>query len=371
MEDVEDVRIDWRRVGRRTLFALLIYLFIASVLGQISQNGAQHVYGFDFHGGIWKAGHDILAGRSPYPAPSAARLAALGNAYIPPPLLAEAFVPLALLPYWLAIAILNLSCVIALVAALRLLGVRSWQVYFLCLLSAPFVFSLCWGDPDALFVLVAAVAWRWRDSRWGGVAVGVLVAAKLVLWPLVLWLALTRRTRSAVVSVICAGGLLLGSWAAIGFKGLAQYPRFLTADARVQSTNHSLVAGLRGVGIANGPAALLALAIAVIAGLVIAYAARRSDHGWFTAATLTGLLSTAVLFPNYFMILFVPLAITHRRLSPAWLLTVALWAPIESGTWQVSIQLLIACSIAWVAVRQRATRAPALTPALSGRPASG
>ncbi len=230
MRALQDARIDWRRVGRRTLFALLVYFLVASVLGQIGQNGAQHVYGFDFHGGIWKAGHDILAGRSPYGPPDTGRLAAVGNAYIPPPPLAEVFLPLALLPYWAAITLLNVICVLALAAALRLLGVRDWRVYFLCLLSAPFVFSLCYGDPDAIYMLLAAVAWRWRDSRWGAVAVGAVIAAKLILWPLLLWLVLTRRPRSAAIAAVTAGGMLLGSWAAIGFKGLAQYPRLLAAD---------------------------------------------------------------------------------------------------------------------------------------------
>src|SRR5579884_2983563 len=139
-------------------------------------------YGFDFHGGIWRAGQDVLAGRSPYRAPDATLLAAL-------------FIPLALLPFWLAVVLLNLACVGALVAALRLLGVRSRQVYLLCLCSAPFVFALRYGDPDAIYVLLAALAWSYRDRPRGAFAVGALIAAKLLLWPMVVWLLATRRFR--------------------------------------------------------------------------------------------------------------------------------------------------------------------------------
>ena len=37
------------------------------------------IYGFDFHGGAWAAGRDVLAGRSPYGAPDPAKLLVPGN----------------------------------------------------------------------------------------------------------------------------------------------------------------------------------------------------------------------------------------------------------------------------------------------------
>src|SRR5919201_3855019 len=64
-------------------------------------------YGLDFKGGAWAAGKDVLAGRSPYPAPDPAKLLAAGNAYIPPPLLAVLSVPLAVLPFVPAIVVWN------------------------------------------------------------------------------------------------------------------------------------------------------------------------------------------------------------------------------------------------------------------------
>ena len=61
-------------------------------------NAKSHAYGFDFRGGLWAAGRDVLAGRSPYPPPEAEKLLAVGNAYIAPPLLAVMSVPLSLMP---------------------------------------------------------------------------------------------------------------------------------------------------------------------------------------------------------------------------------------------------------------------------------
>ena len=60
------------------------------------------------------------------------------------------------------------------------------------------VHGLFYGNLTVLLVLPLALAWRYRDrARVVGLAVGVAVAAKLFVWPLVVWLLLTRRFRAA------------------------------------------------------------------------------------------------------------------------------------------------------------------------------
>src|ERR671934_271434 len=110
-----------------------------------------HIWGFDFRGGAWAAGRDVLAGRSPYPAPDPAKLLAQGNAYIPPPLLAFLCGPLALLPFVPAVVVFGVACTAALVLALRIVGVRDWRVYGLALTSYPLVVSLGTDRDLALF----------------------------------------------------------------------------------------------------------------------------------------------------------------------------------------------------------------------------
>jgi hypothetical protein len=354
-------RINFRRVLRRTLVGSLVFIAVEALGAAIAYRSGH--YGFDFHGGIWRAGHDILAGRSPYRAPNAALLAKLGNAYIPPPVLAELLLPLSVLPFGVSITMLNLVCIVSLVAALHLLGVRSREVYAITLCSAPCVFSLVYGDPDAVFVLLAALAWRYRDSQRGAVAVGTLIAAKLLLWPLVIWLAATRRMKNAALAVITAAGLLLASWTAIGFKGLLQYPRFLVADARVQAPNHSVVAALRSAGVASPVATFVALVLAVAVGIVVVRAARFSDRGWFTAALIAGLIASPVVFPNYFLILFVPLAICRgRRVDGVWALTAAFWLFLTPGGWLRGLEWVIAVGIALGAVVAGGALAPDSAP---------
>jgi hypothetical protein len=343
-----DAAIDPRRLARRTFIGVLAVLSILWVFLAIKSHGStgqewSHSYGFDFHGGIYKAGTDILAGHSPYLAPNAKRLAAIGNAYIPPPLLAEVFLPLSVLPFWLAIVLLNVICAAALLGALRLLGMRDPELLVLAVCSAAFIFSLSYGDPDGVFVLLAALAWRYRDSRWAGVPVGILVAAKLLLWPLGIWLLVTRRIRSAFVAAGSAVALLGASWAVIGFKGLTQYPQLLSADAKVQSSNHAVVAAFRAFGASSPVATVLALLAALVVGTIVVAAARGSDRGWFTAAMITGLIASPVVFPNYFLILFVPLAICSPRSRAPWLLMAAFWLSPQP---EAGLEWLLAIAIA-------------------------
>jgi hypothetical protein len=55
----------------------------------------------------------------------------------------------------------------------------------------------------------------------------VTLATKFFLWPLVVWLAATRRRLAAVLACAIGALLLLLPWAAIGFDGMRDYPSLL------------------------------------------------------------------------------------------------------------------------------------------------
>jgi hypothetical protein len=268
-----------------------------------------------------------------------------------PPPLALLGIPFSLLPFWAAITAFNLTCAAAVVTALRALGVTDKRLYLLVLCSFPFVASLALGQPDGLFALAAACAWRWRDDPWrGGVATGALIAAKLLAWPLVIWLLVTRRTRQAGVSAGSAVAILVGSWACIGFKGMASYPRLLADDARTyEYRSHSLVSGFMHLGLSTRAAVALAVVVAVAIAAGVVRIARRSDAGWFTAALALGVLSSPIVWDHYLVLVFVCLAAIRRLRDPlAWLLVAALWAcPAEnpSTLWQAWFVPVVACAI--------------------------
>src|SRR5207249_609110 len=111
---------------------------------------------------------------------------------------------------------------------LWVLGVRDWRCYGIVFLWPPFLAAVKTGNITALLGLSAALTWRFRDrASVAGASVGVSLAAKLLLWPLLVWLGATRRWRAALLSVAFAVGLLALSWAVIGFAGLLDYPDLL------------------------------------------------------------------------------------------------------------------------------------------------
>lgn len=319
-------------------------------------NATGDVYGWDFHG-IWRAAKLISSGHNPYPAAHAHQLRKASNPFVLPPLIGLLTVPLTKLPFTAAIVIWNLIAVAGLSGALALLRVRDPRVYVLALCSFPFVSSLVLGQPDGLFALLAGVAWRYRSSWSAGLAVGVLVAAKVLMWPLILWLLLRRRLSAATAAIASAVLITIGTWAIIGFDGFSSYPRLLSADARgFETDSHSVVALAIRLGTGRPAALVLAVlcAAAVVAGLL--RVGRDSDFAGFLAAVMAGLLVSPLMWSHYLVLLFVPMAIVRRRASLAWLLSAAFWiSPSEppASVWQVAAVLVVFCAIAFAVARQR------------------
>jgi hypothetical protein len=351
--------VNWRRLGRRAGLLMIPALAVEQLVDNAVGSG---IYGGDFHGGIWPAGSAVLHGNSPYPAADPHRLLILMHAFVTPPPLAILAAPFSLLPFSAAIALWNLVCVVALCAALRVMGIRDKRIYLLALCSFPFWESLENGQPDGLFALAAALTWRYRDSWPGAVAAAALIAAKLFAWPLVIWMLVTRRFRSLKITVGATLLILLGSWAVIGFRGLAQYPNLVAADAKAFETfplSNSLVEALSSLGLSTGATRALAVAVALALSAVIVIRARRSDEGWFAAALTFGVLSSPVVWFHYVVVLFVPLAFARRR-------AIVLWAAVSYSFWFILIFLhtaegravalagITVCSVAWATMKPRA-----------------
>lgn len=355
----DHVRLEWSRLARSMLTLLPVVLAAIALYA----NARGQTYGFDFRGGMWKAGRALLAGKSPYPPPDVQLLLRERNAFIPPPLLALIAIPFAALPWTLAIILWNLVCVAALAAALYLVGVRDWRLYPLAVCSYPFVSSLGFGQSEALLALGLAAAWRWRDSTGGAIAVGGLIAAKLLLWPLAIWLLLTRGVRAACTALAAALALLAASWACIGFKGLAAYPSLLAADARAfDDRTHSVTSGLMRIGAPVAIAQLLAIALA---GAVVMAIVRRNSPGnrtYFVAAIAFSLLASTLMEMHYLTVLLVLLAIARPRLDALWLFAINIFwlSPQEPprALWQVGLVVASTVLILACAFKRSAAEAP-------------
>jgi alpha-1,2-mannosyltransferase len=345
---------DRRSLEQRVL--LVSGLIALSLSGLTLYNKVRNgTFGFDFRGSLWKAGGDILAGRSPYPAPNAAELAHVGNAYVYPPLAAFVSLPLALIAPMPAAVVWSILNGAALVAALWVVGVRDWRCYVAFLASLPVLNTLALGQMNGLLVLAIAFAWRFRDRAvLGGAAAGLAIALKLLAWPLVFWFLFTRRFRAALVSLATAAALTLGSWAVIGFRGLTTYPSLVAADAKAfEDQAHSIVTLAVRVGLsATGGRALAALATFSLLALVYreSRAGTANEAFTFGVALLGGLLGSPVLHQHYLVVTFLALAAARPFFDWRWLLLFGFWvSPIENRAqaWQIAVVLALALCVVW------------------------
>jgi alpha-1,2-mannosyltransferase len=290
------------------------------------------------------AGSAVLAGRSPFVAPHAALLANHDKFVYPAPV-AFLFSPFSLLPLDVArILFLSLS-VLAVAAALWLLGVRDWRCYGVSFLLAPTFDDLLLGSMSSFLLLGLAVVWRFRDRAIPAAgALAVLILAKLMLWPLGVWLIATRRYRAAVGSMIAGCALVVGGWALIGFAGLREYPRLLRVLAQVEARDAYSLTGLLSAHGLDTVLVPLSLALAGGVGVVVAARGEGADRRGFTIAVAVALVASPIVWMHYLVVMLAPIALARPRLSALWFVPLVFWltpSPYAHGSaWRTGLVLL-------------------------------
>jgi Glycosyltransferase family 87 len=310
--------------------------------------------GFDYKP-LWEASRHILHGASPYPPPHAW---ALQNEqqFVYPPIAALLAAPLAAFPFGVAAALLAGLELVATGLTLRVLGVRDWRCYGITLLWYPVLQNLLIGSITSLLALGLALAWRYRDNqRVAAPVVAALIGAKVFLWPLLFWLAATRRGIVALRGLALALAAVALSWAVIGFAGLTSYPQLLDVLSRLeQQKSYSAVSVGLALGLSSGEARALAIAAGALTLLCVLAVGRlrkedaNADRHAFILAIAAAFLLSPIVWTHYLALLVVPIAITRRTLSPLWFVPLAMWAtPGQSDghTWRV----LLGASV-WIVV---------------------
>jgi len=311
-------------------WALLALVFAASIYFNVKGG----IFGEDFRGTLWQAGRDILHGRSPYPRPDVTGLARAGNPAVYPAATLVVASPLGLIPFTAAAIIWDIFAVGALLAALRLVGVRDWRVYAVVGLTFPMAASLELAQFDAPLALGCALVWRWRNSAGVRLAVslGALLVAKVFLWPLLVWAAVSRW-RQAVGALAVAAGLALVGWAAIGFAGFTSYPRLLSAlTYAFGPRGYSLMALGTRSGLAPSVARFLPFAAAAaLCCLCVVFARRGRQEDAFVLAVGAALFGSPVLWLHYTVILLVAVAVRRPVFDAVWIVPIGLWmVPTEN-----------------------------------------
>lgn len=301
---------------------------------------------FDFRT-FWQAGNDVLHGNSPYPAllPTQANGATFRPFVYPAPA-AFLLAPFSLLPWLVAEGVWLVLGAVALVVTLRLLDVRDWRCY-----GTVFMWPAVWsalGNGSVSLVLLCACAalWRFRSRpHVAGLLLSLLIVFKLYLWPLGVWLIATRRIRATAVSIAATVAASLAGWALIGFAGLHQYPSLLgRLTTLVGAESYSPFALWRSLGAGPSAARLLMLAGGALVLLAVVRAARTSDRKAFVLAIAATFVLSPIVWPHYFVLLVVAIAVASPELDAAWLLPIAAW--FATTAWSDGNTLRIGAALA-------------------------
>lgn len=311
---------------------------------------------FDFRP-FYRAAGAILEGQSPYPGEDDP-LTALTGPYVYPPLGALLSIPFRVASFEAAGVALMVLLTVAALAIPYVLGVRDWRCFGVVLLWPPVWNAIQTGNMTLLLGLAAALAWRARDSRLtSSSAIGVTLAAKLFLWPLVVWFAATRRLAAAALSVVVGVVLLVASWAAIGFVGLADYPSLMRRlDDSVGADSYTLyIVGLDlGLPSPAARALWLAAGLALLAAVVVV--GRRGDErSAFMLAMAAALALSPIVWLHYFALLLLVVALAHPTLGVLWFLPLAMVVTPGSGSptpFETSATLTIAAVTIGLALRE-------------------
>ena len=320
--------------------------------------------GFDYKP-LWEASRHVLDGASPYPRPEAWALHD-EQQFVYPPLAAFLFAPLAAFPFAVAAPLLAVVELAATGLTLRVLGVRDWRCYGVVLLWYPVLQNFLLGAITSLLALGLAVAWRYRDSRRiAPVALAALIAAKIFLWPMLVWVGASHRLLTVVRTLgLAVAGIFL-SWAAIGFAGLGSYMRLLDELSRLEQwKSYSAVALGMALGLTGGEARGLALAACALVLVAIVLVQRKgakdADRQAFVLAIAAAFLFSPIVWTHYLALLVVPIAITRRTLSPIWFVPLAMWASYgqsDGHLWRVALGFSV-CAVVLAASLRPAWRLP-------------
>jgi alpha-1,2-mannosyltransferase len=332
---------------RQTIALLLLGLLPAALVLLVIGGAIGHQFAFDFHGSIWEAARAVLHGRNPYPPPTLAGVAP-GDRFVYPPAIAFVFIPLGVLPFPLAAALITAILLASVAATLYVLEVRDWRCYGAAYLSSPVLHDVRLGALTPLLALGLALAWRWRARPASAIPLACVTVAKLFLWPLGIWLLATGRLKIALRTALYGAGASALAWAAIGFAGLADYPRLLQVLASSeQADGYSPVSGLLALGLGGSAARVVATALGLLllAGCVVV-GRRGDDRRSLSLALAAALVLSPIVWLHYFVLLLVPIALARRTFSPIWLVPLLFWAtPYEEHFgehWRIAVGLSVA-----------------------------
>ena len=252
-----------------------------------------------------------------------------------PPQLVLALVPLTFLPVPVVAFLVALGMLALVGATLYVLEIRDARCYAAALVWVPAISGVLLGNVSIPLAFALAVVWRYRDSvRPPAIALGLAVSAKLLLWPVFVWVLAMRRLRTAALGARDrCGGHASCPGRSSASPASREYPDLLRRLSELQSErSYSIVGMASTLGVADGVgrAATLVVGGALLVACVV-LARRGDEERSFTCAVAATLALSPIVWLHYLVLLLVPLAILRPRFSLLWLLPVLLWVSPRPG----------------------------------------
>lgn len=304
---------------------------------------------------FYSAGLAVRSHLDPYPAPHSAAVWS-GSAFVYPYATTWLFSAMAALSLPAASLLWTLASVAAITAGVWLLVGARWGVLLAVLLASPTLDGLQMGTVNAALFLGLALAWRWRDRvAVVAPAIALLIALKLFLWPLALWLLVTRRWRAAGLAAV-VGAAVIGAGFLAGPLEPVTYLRMLAVLGKHEAAQG---AGFQGLLIAWGASAGAAQIVGVLSALALMYGiSRRTDlasPALYVAAIAAALIASPVIWHHYYLLAAAPLLLVFRpRAAAAWYLLIG-WASVaphpSGGASLIALTIVADAVLAFLVLR--------------------
>jgi hypothetical protein len=203
-----------------------------------------------------------------------------------------------------------------------------------------------------------ALAWRDRERPRSGVYLALAAAAKLFLWPLLLWPLVLGRFRSFGAAVASTAALT-ACWALVAPHQLGTYVqtvRILNSVQRPRSYSPQSLA--MALGAPTSVATGIVVAVAVAAAALVVLAARGSDRDRkvFVVAIAAALVASPILWEHSLILLFVPIALAAPTLGRLWAASLLFWVSPDmkalGSEWRILVTLTLGAPIVAAATRQ-------------------
>ena len=190
------------------------------------------------------------------------------------------------------------------------------------------------------------------------------MAIKLFLLPLAGWLWFTGRRRAAIGSVLVGAGAMLACWAAIGFRGLRDYPTVLSRATAMWQSDGPFIQGLmRQLGASRVEAVVVGLAVAVLLFGAAARQARVNELGSLALIISAAIFAAPVSWVMSIALLFPLMAVKAPRFSRPWLIVPLFWvhwwySPIPYRSAWLSLVTMMLLALLVVVLQERVVREP-------------